>query len=105
MPDVIAAVDQTAATVLLHAAETALGVIHKTDSTTFGPFTATYDVSAIFSDGTINLKAPDIEIADGNVQYDITLSFGLDLKDWGSDFTLPIVFSFSGTATFTGDFT
>jgi hypothetical protein len=105
MPDVIAAVDQTAALVLLHAAETALGVVHRTGSATFGPFSATYDVSAIFSGGTINLKAPDIEIADGNVQYNITLSFGLDLKDEGLDITLPIVFQFMGTATFTGDFT
>lgn len=126
MSDIIAAADQTAATTLLHDAETALGTISKSGSGSFGPFGASYSASVTFSGGTINLNPPNvIEIANGNLHYSVSLTFSLDLNSFLPHFCLPQVcvfgictpkiciswptitvpFSFSDNVNLTADFT
>lgn len=125
MADILAAADQTAATTLLHDAETTLGTIAKTGGGSFGPFFANYGASVSFYGGTVNLLPPDvIEVANLNVNYHVSLSFGLDLNDFLPHFCLPqicffgwctpqiciswptvtIPVSFSDSLTITGDF-
>jgi hypothetical protein len=126
MSDIIAAADQAATTTLLHDAETALGTLSRSGSGSFGPFGASYTVSATFSGGTVNLNPPNIiEIADCNLHYSVSLSFSLDLNSFLPHFCLPQVcifgictpkiciswptitvpFSFSDNVKFTADFT
>jgi hypothetical protein len=90
MPDIIAAADQTAATKLLHDAETAIGTQTKSGGTSLGPFFANYSASVSFSGGTVNLNPPNvIEIANLNVNYSLNLTFGIDLNDFLPSFCLP----------------
>ena len=126
MPDIIAAADQTAATKLLHDAETTLGTLSKSGGGSLGPFFANYGASVSFSGGTVNLLPPNvIEIANMNVNYSLNLTFGLDLNNFLPHFCLPqicffgwctpkiclswptvsIPVSFSDSLTITGDFT
>jgi hypothetical protein len=126
MPDIIAAADQTAATTLLHDAETTLGTITKNGGGSLGPFFANYGASVSFSGGTVNLIPPNvIEIANLNVNYSLHLTFGLDLNNFLPHFCLPqicffgwctpkiciswptvsIPVSFADSLTITGDFT
>ncbi|HEY6344857.1 MAG TPA: hypothetical protein VIY49_25450 [Bryobacteraceae bacterium] len=126
MPDIIAAADQTAATDLLHDAEVTLGTLSKSGGGSLGPFVANYSASVSFSGGTIDLNPPNvIQITDCNINYSLSLSFGLDLNDFLPDFCLPqvcifgwctpqicvtwptvtIPISFGDTARMTGDFT
>jgi len=126
VPDIIAAADQAATTVLLHDGETLLGTVMKSGNGSLGPFTAGYTVSATFSGGTVNLNPPNvIEIANCNLHYSVSLSFGLDLNSFLPSFCLPQVcffgictpkiciswptitvpFSFSDDVQFTADFT
>jgi hypothetical protein len=126
MPDIIAAADTTATTDLLHDAETAIGTRTASGGGSLGPFVANYSASVSFSGGTVNLLPPNvIEIADININYSLSLSFGIDLNDFLPSFCLPqicffgwctpkiciswptvtIPISFSDTATLTGDFT
>src|SRR5450432_436155 len=92
MSDIIAAADTTAATTLLHEAETALGVIAKSGGGSLGPFFANYNASVSFSGGTINLLPPDvIEIANCNVNYSLGISFGLDLNNFLPQLCFPSI--------------
>ncbi len=126
MPDIIAAADTTAATTLLHDAETTLGTQTSSGSSGFGPFTASYSASVSFSGGNVNLNPPNIiELANCNVNYSVSLSFSIDLNDFLPHFCLPqicifgictpkiciswptvtIPFSFADSLTITADFT
>ncbi len=88
--DLNAAVDETAATVLLHAAEAALGPQGATGSGSFGPFGAAWSASATFSGGTVTLAAPDtVSIDDLTIGYSLGLTLSLDLSFL--DFCLPQV--------------
>jgi hypothetical protein len=92
MPDIVAAADETATTILVHDAETALGSIAKSGSGSFGPFTAGYTTTVNFSSGIVNLTPPNvIEIADCNLHYSVSLSFSLDLNSFLPHFCLPQV--------------
>src|SRR5580698_367768 len=126
MPDIIAAADQSAATTLLHDAEVTLGTLSKTGGGSLGPFVANYNASVSFSGGDVDLIPPNvIQLTDCNVNYSLSLSFGLDLSDFLPTFCLPqicifgwctpkictswptiaIPISFSDSLTITGDFT
>jgi hypothetical protein len=124
------AADETAATRLVHDAETLLGTQSQNGSSSFGPFVASYGVSASFSGGTVVLKTPNIiELNNIHLNYSLNPSFGIDLNDFLPNFCLPqicvsipflgtvctptvciswptisIPFSYSDFVDFTGDF-
>ncbi len=126
MQDIVAAADETATTILLLDAETALGTTTKSGSGSLGPFGAGYTVAVNFSGGTIDLTPPNvIGITDCNLHYSVSLSFSLDLNSFLPHFCLPQVclfgictpkiciswptitvpFSFADNVKFTADFT
>lgn len=90
--EIIAALDETGATTLLHQAETALGTIARSGSGSLGPFTASWGASVSFSGGTVDLIAPDIiRIATMQMNYSLSFSFQIDLNDFLPTFCLPRV--------------
>ncbi len=92
MQDIVAAADETATTILLLDAETALGTTTKSGSGSLGPFGAGYTVAVNFSGGTIDLTPPNvIGITDCNLHYSVSLSFSLDLNSFLPHFCLPQV--------------
>jgi hypothetical protein len=92
MSDITLAADQTAVTRLLHDAETLLGTQSKSTSGSLGPFFAQAGASVSFSGGTVNLTPPKtIEMADVNLNYALSLSFGIDISKFLPNFCLPQV--------------
>jgi hypothetical protein len=90
MSDIIAAVDETAANTLLHAAEAALGTPSKSGSGSLGPLGAGWSASASFAGGTVSLAAPDTVAIDNlEINYSLSLSLSIDLSFL--DFCLPQV--------------
>jgi hypothetical protein len=86
--DLTAAVDETAANILLHHGEAELGLQTFTDSTSFGPFGAGYSVSGMLSGGTVRLVAPGtVAVDDITIGYSLKLTLSLDLSFL--DFCLP----------------
>jgi len=130
MADITLAADQTAATKLLHDAEAALGTQTSSGGGSLGPFDASWSASVSFSDGTIDLIAPNIiQITDCHLNYSLAFSLSVDLNSFLPHFCLPqvciptpfgdlctpkiciswptitIPVSFSDTIKFTADFT
>jgi hypothetical protein len=92
MADVTLACDQTAATRLVHDAETIFGTQSKSGSGSFGPFVASYGASASFSGGSVALQTPNIiALNDIHLNYSLNLSFGIDLNSFLPNFCLPQV--------------
>jgi hypothetical protein len=92
MSDITLAADQTAVTRLLHDAETLLGVQSASNSGSFGPFVASYSVSASLSGGTVTLTPPKtISLANISLNYSLNLSFGIDLNSFLPNFCIPQV--------------
>lgn len=92
MPDIIAAADETAASNLIHAAETTLGTLTKSGSGSLGPFNASWNASASFSGGMIDLIAPNVvRIANSQLNYSLGFNFSFDLSSILPDFCLPQV--------------
>ncbi|HVJ54371.1 MAG TPA: hypothetical protein VM689_18040 [Aliidongia sp.] len=92
MPDITLAADQTAVTRLLHDAETLLGTRSASNSGSFGPFVASYGVSASLSGGTVTLTPPKtIGLANIALNYSLNLSFGIDLNSFLPNFCIPQV--------------
>jgi hypothetical protein len=92
MAEITAAVDEQGANDLLDAAIAAIGPQSKNGSGNLGPFVATYNVTATFSNGTVDLIPPNtIRIVDLRVDWNLSLSFGLDLSSILPDFCLPQV--------------
>src|SRR5512136_2903973 len=90
MPDIIAAADETAASNLIHAAETTLGTLTKSGSGSLGPFTASWFANASFSGGMVDLIAPNvIRITNCQLNYSLGLNFSFDLSSILPDFCLP----------------
>ena len=91
MADIIAAVDETAANTLLHAAEAAVGTqTTPPGSGSLGPFSASWSASASFTGGTVSLAAPDtVSIDNIQINYSLSLTLGIDLSFL--DFCLPQV--------------
>ena len=90
MADIIAAVDETAASTLLHAAEAAVGVRSSSGSGSSGPLIAGWNASASFAGGTVSMASPDIVAIDNlEIDYSLSLSLGIDLSSL--DLCLPQV--------------
>jgi hypothetical protein len=86
--DLVAAVDETAANVLLHAAEAALGTRSTSGSSSLGPFDVSYSAAVSFSGGTVRLVAPGtVAIDDLRIDYSLSLTLSIDLSFL--DFCLP----------------
>ena len=92
MPDITLAVDESAATTLLHDAETALGTQSASGGGSLGPFSASWNASASFSGGMIALLPPNIvQITNCNFNYSVGFSISVDLNDILPSFCLPQV--------------
>jgi hypothetical protein len=92
MADVTLACDQTAATRLVHDAETIFGTQSKSSSGSFGPFVASYGASVSFSGGSVGLQTPNIiALNDIHLNFSLSLSFGIDLNSFLPSFCLPQV--------------
>jgi hypothetical protein len=92
MGEITAALDETGANQLL---DTVIGLIppqSQSGSGSLGPFTASYNVVATLTNGTVDLIPPDIiRISDLQVNWNLTLGFSFDLSSIIPDFCLPQV--------------
>jgi hypothetical protein len=92
MPEIIAALDEAGANSLL---DNVIGLIppqSDSGSGNLGPFVANYSVSATLVNGNVDLRTPDIiRIEDLQVNWNLSLSFGIDLSSILPDFCLPQV--------------
>jgi hypothetical protein len=128
MADITAAVDETAANKLLHAAEAAAGTrTSPPGHGSLGPFSANWSASASFTGGSVSLAAPGtVSIDNIQVNYSLSLTLGIDLSfldfclpqvclptPWGDICTPKICFtfapisvpvSFASSATLSADF-
>ena len=92
MAEITAALDEGGANKLLDAVIAAIGTQTKTGSGSLGPFVAGYTVHGTLTNGNVDLIPPDtIRIADLRLDWDIDLSFGIDLSTFLPDFCLPQV--------------
>jgi hypothetical protein len=92
MAEITAALDEQGANDLLDAAIATIGTQTKSGSGSLGPFVAGYTIQATLTNGTVDLIPPDtIRIADLRLDWDLALSFGLDLSAILPDFCLPRV--------------
>ena len=90
--EIIAALDESGATKLVHDAQSALGTVGDSGSESLGPFTASWGASASFTGGSIDLiPAETIRIASMQMNYNLNFSFEVDLSDFLPDFCLPQV--------------
>jgi hypothetical protein len=90
MADLTLALDQTAATTLLHDAETALIIPPAAGGGSLGPFSASWDASASISGGVIDLLPPNIiQITDCNFNYTVGFTLSIDLNSILPSFCLP----------------
>jgi hypothetical protein len=90
MSDITLAADQSAATTLLHDAETALGTQFTSGGGSLGPFSASWNASASFSGGVIDLLPPNtIQITNCAFNYSVGFSLSIDLNDILPHFCLP----------------
>ena len=131
MPDLLVVADEAAATELVHDAEATLGTIARSGSGALGPFTASWNATASFSGGSVDLIAPNVvRLAGVTMNFTVGFSFSFDLSSILPDFCLPqicvripfigrvctpricidwpsvtIPLSHSGSVVFTGDFT
>lgn len=92
MPDIIAAVDEVAATTLINDAEATLGTIARSGSGSLGPFTATWSASASLQHGSVDLIPPNVvRVAGCELHFALGFSFSFDLSTIIPDFCLPQV--------------
>ncbi|MCF8709514.1 hypothetical protein [Rhizorhapis sp. SPR117] len=92
MAEIIAALDEAGANTLLDTAISLIPVQSDSGSGSLGPFVASYSVSASLTNGDVDLIPPDIiRLDDLRVDWDINLSFGIDLSTILPDFCLPQV--------------
>ena len=90
MTEFTAAADEVAATKLVSIAQGELGTQSASGSGSLGPFNASWSASASFSDGTVDLIAPNvIRIANCDLNYSLSFTFSFDLSDILPDFCLP----------------
>lgn len=92
MSEITAAIDEEGANELLDAAIAAIGTQSKSGSGSLGPFVAAYAIQATFTNGDVDLIPPStIRIVDLRLDWDLDLSFGVDLSAILPDFCLPQV--------------
>jgi hypothetical protein len=90
MAEIIAALDETGAQKLLNLAVASIGPQSTSGSGNLGPFIASYNVNAVLSNGTVDLIPPNtIRIADLRLDWNVNLSFGIDLGLILPEFCLP----------------
>jgi|UniRef100_UPI0035CB1E5D hypothetical protein len=92
MAEIIAAIDETGANTLIHAAIGALPPISTSGSQNLGPFVANYSASATLVSGNVDLIPSDIiRLVDLRANYALHFSFGIDLSAILPDICLPQV--------------
>src|SRR5262249_31731534 len=92
MGEITAALDEQGANELMDAALPAIGALTKSGSGNLGPFVGSYTVTATFTNGDVDLIPPStIRIVDLRLDWDLDLSFGIDLSTILPDFCLPQV--------------
>ncbi|WP_036262581.1 hypothetical protein [Methylocapsa aurea] len=92
MAEIIAAIDEQGANTLLDTAINILPAQSSSGSGNLGPFVASYSVTATLTNGDVDLIPPDIiRLVDLRVDWDLHLSFGIDLSAILPDFCLPQV--------------
>src|ERR1700719_1619491 len=92
MADIEAAIDETAATDLLHAGEAMLGSPSASGSSSLGPFSAGYSVAVSVSGGSATLSPPNVlHLVSCSVHYSLNLSFSVDLSKILPNLCLPQV--------------
>lgn len=90
MSDILVAADETAATELMHDAETALGQLSRSGSGSLGPFNTNWGASAFFANGAVDLIPPDvIRLANCELHYKLNFALSFDLSSILPDFCLP----------------
>lgn len=130
MSELVAALDEVAASSLVADAEAALPPLSTSGSGSLGPFVASYSASATITGGSVDLIAPNVvRLANVHLNYSLGLTVGIDLGSILPEFCLPricvtipfigrvctpricidwpvisIPISHSGTINFTGDF-
>jgi len=83
MPDIIAALDETAANVVVPRAVNTLPPLSGSGSGSLGPFTASWSASATLSNGSVDLIPPPpdvIRITNCRLDYSLSFSFSIDLS-------------------------
>jgi hypothetical protein len=92
MAEITAAIDETGANKLLDAAIGSIGTLSRSGSGQLGPFLANYNVQATFTNGDVDLIPPDtIRILNLRLDWNLNLSFGIDLGAILPEFCLPQV--------------
>jgi hypothetical protein len=92
MAEIIAAIDEGGANTLIHNTIASLNPVTKTGSESLGPFVASYTVTASLTSGGIDLIPPDIiRLVKMHVNWNLNLSFGIDLSTILPNFCLPRV--------------
>lgn len=129
MPDITAAIDETAANVLVPTLIASTPPVSGSGSGSLGPFAAAYSATASFTGGTVDIIPPPpdvIRVSNVVMSYSVSLTFSVDLSflnfclprlciptPWGSICTPRVCITFptinipvnhSSTVTFTGDF-
>jgi hypothetical protein len=92
MAEIVAAIDEGGANVLLVDALQAIGVLSDSGSGSLGPFTASYSVNGHFTSGAIDLIAPaTVRIDQLHFVWHVDLGFQIDLNSFLPHFCLPQV--------------
>lgn len=92
MAEITAALDEQGANDLLDTVIATIGPQSDSGSGTLGPFVATYNVTATLTNGDVDLIPPNvIRIVNLRLDWDLDLSFGIDLSVVLPDFCLPQV--------------
>jgi len=90
--EIIAAIDENGANVLLADAIATIPPLSSSGSGSLGPFTAGYTVQGQFTSGSVDLIAPStVRIDHLRFNWQLDLSFGIDLNDILPTFCLPQV--------------
>lgn len=81
MSDIVVAADETAATILLHHAETNLGNLVRSGTGNLGPFSTNWTANGFFANGTVDLIPPNvIRIDRCELHFNLHLAIKLDLN-------------------------
>lgn len=92
MAEITAALDESGANTLFNAALGLLPLPPQSGSGSLGPFVASYSAQAQFAGGAIDLIAPGtIRIDHLRLNWQLSLSFGIDLNSFLPNFCLPQV--------------
>lgn len=90
MTEITAAIDEGAANKLLDTVIATIPPQTRSGSGNLGPFVASYSVTAQLSNGDVDLIPPDIiRVVDLRLDWDLDLSFGIDLGAFLPEFCLP----------------